>query len=217
MNRNSRKKLRLPDDRLYSNNNSFFVTICVQDRKCIFGDVTDGSNQTVGESPAFLTHSLNTTKMNLNIIGQIVSQEWLNTSNFYNNVELLDYVVMPNHFHGIITFLDTPTSVITGKITNLSKIIGTFKSVAYKKILSATKPSKGDLGIAPTVNSLETHHTRNYNETLDYLIYHYSTIWQKSFYDHVIRDEKDLNRVREYIFNNPLNWEIDDLNPKFPC
>jgi REP element-mobilizing transposase RayT len=46
-----------------------------------------------------------------------------------------------------------------------------------------------------------------------YLIQNYKTIWQKSFYDHVIRNEKDLNRVREYIFNNPLNWHLDKENP----
>jgi REP element-mobilizing transposase RayT len=46
------------------------------------------------------------------------------------------------------------------------------------------------------------------------LINSYHTIWQKSFYDHIIRDEKDLQRIREYIYNNPLKWELDILNPK---
>jgi REP element-mobilizing transposase RayT len=245
---NNRKTLRLPDNKLYSNNNSFFITICVQDKKCILGDFVGEklvspipsqvapqgrvssplgglSRQRHGE----LSPHPGELKFAPTGVGCIVEDVWINLPCIFDNIFIEDYVVMPNHFHGIITFYDTPISKSTRKATDLSKIIKYFKAKSTLKIKAAVgeklvspipsqvAPQGGVSsplgGLSPHPGELKFAPTQNYNNDLDYLIYNYSTIWQKSYYDHIIRNEKDLNRVREYIFNNPLNWRKDPFRP----
>ena len=185
-----RKKNRLPYPQIYQSNNSFFVTICVQDRKCIF----------VEETPTFPT---STSTFDIN---NIIQNEWLNIAKYYSNVVLDEFVIMPNHFHGVISFNKTPIANISQKNTNLSKIISTFKTITTKKIKELViSYNNGNVGCGNNGNV-------GVSATID-LIKNYGTIWQKSFYDHVVRNEKDLQRVQEYIFNNPLKWELDILNP----
>ena len=93
---------------------------------------------------------------------------------------------MPNHLHFIIDFDDTSTSKITHKNTDLGGIIKSFKLNFQKNIVEAT-----------TVSLLLQKYFTDKN-------FNYHKIWQKSFYDHVVRNEQDLYRIQEYIFNNPL-------------
>lgn len=182
----TRKHNRLPHKILYLGNNWYFVTICVQDRVCIF----------VEETPTFP------------FAKNIIQNEWLNIAKFYSNVVLDQFVIMPNHFHGIIGFYGAPFANINQKNTDLSKIISTFKTITTKKIkeLISTNDNENlaNVGVNGNVGVSSTK----------YLIQKYNTIWQKSFYDHVIRGEKDLQRIQEYVLNNPLQWELDILNPK---
>ncbi len=124
--------------------------------------------------------------LHLTIQGKIVEKEWNNLLNHFKNIYLDEYVAMPNHFHAIIGFDGTPYSVYNHKEANLSNIIKRFKQESTFQIRSL---QTGDCEIAPTKKK---------------------QIWQKSFYDHVIRDEKDLIRIREYIKNNPLKWQLDE-------
>lgn len=141
--------------------------------KCCFGEVRDG-------------------KMILNDLGIIVNEEWNKTREIRKNVDLDYYVIMPNHFHGIliIKYIETtrwdvsrerktgqrPVSTMF-KPNSLGSIIGQFKSICTKRI--------GKFGFD------------NFK-------------WQPRFYDHIIRDERNLHRIRMYIQNNPLKWEIDE-------
>jgi len=129
--------------------------------------------------------------MILKDVGKIVDEEWNKTKEIRKKVDLDYYVIMPNHFHGIIIINNVETSrwdVLKGKETghrpvstqlqpnSLGSIIGQFKSVCTKQIhLSGNATFK----------------------------------WQSRFYDHIIRNENDLRRIRTYIQNNPLKWEID--------
>lgn len=187
-----RKRNRLPFKELYQGGHWYFVTVCVQDRKCIF----------VEESPRFPKSQSKDTpnpQPNQNFVlnqnGQIVKQEWLASLNFYENIILDEFVIMPNHFHAIIGFDGLPVSKLTQKPTDLSKIISAFKSSSYRKI----KSHNGRQGPSST--------------STDFLIQKYNSIWQKSFNDHIIRNDKDLDRIREYILYNPLNWHLDEFNP----
>ena len=101
-----RKKNRLPYPQIYQSNNSFFVTICVQDRKCIF----------VEETPTFPT---STSTFDIN---NIIQNEWLNIAKYYSNVVLDEFVIMPNHFHGVISFNKTPIANISQKIQTFQKL-----------------------------------------------------------------------------------------------
>ena len=124
--------------------------------------------------------------MNLSKPGKIVNAQWQWLPKQYDYVELDDYVVMPNHLHGIViihgAFKDRsrPVPTRTTKIKSLSELIGAFKTTSSKQI--------GENGFA-------------------------SFKWQRSFHDHIVRDDDDLNRVREYIQNNPLRWALDAENP----
>ena len=77
-----RKQIRLKKYD-YSDAGWYFVTICIQDTKCLLGDIINN-------------------QMNLNGFGNVINQYWLNIPNHFNNVELDEYVIMPNHIHGII-------------------------------------------------------------------------------------------------------------------
>ena len=150
----------------YSQGGCYFVTICVKERQSLFGEIIQDG-------------------MILNQTGVIVNSRWQWLSERYEYVELDEYVVMPNHFHGILiiqTRKDRSRPVPTDalKIKSLSELIGAFKTTSSKRIR--------ENGFA-------------YFQ------------WQRSFYDHVIRDDDDLNRIREYIQNNPLKWSLDEYNP----
>jgi REP element-mobilizing transposase RayT len=165
-------KYRIESARLkgydYSTPGEYFVTICVGGKIEWFGNVVDG-------------------KMKRNDVGEIVAEEWKRTQEIRNNVVLDEWVIMPNHFHGIIiiveSFVETPRRGVStkGKLkpNSLGSIIGQFKSITSKRIRK-TNPDFS---------------------------------WQPRFYDHIIRNEKGLNAIREYIHNNPAQWEYDRNDP----
>jgi len=168
-NKHSRLSIRLKDYD-YSTPWWYYITICSQDRKNIFGKIQNG-------------------KMILNKYGYVVEEEWLRTNEIRKNVELDYYITMPNHFHGIliINSRDTARCVPTdekrkfGEMIpgSLPVIIRAFKSAVTKKINEFRNTSGGN-------------------------------IWQKNYYEHIIRNENDLNNIRKYIELNPLKWELDE-------
>ena len=172
-----RKKNRLADKKLYEENNAYFVTICAFERQYIFGDKNCVLNQ----------------------YGEIVQEVWLNLPILFENIVLDEFVIMPNHFHGIITFLDTPISKFTNKKTDLGKIIKRFKLESLKHIVESVADG-------------QENYDDQWRSTIAATIQTNNTIWQKSFYDHIVRNDQDLARIREYIQNNPKNWQADILN-----
>ena len=157
----------------YTNPNWYYVTICTHDKKNLFGKIKNS-------------------KMMFNDFGKIVKEEWLKTKELRQNVDLDDYVIMPNHFHGILIIERrgkmhlAPTDAKFGQPVpdSLSTIIGSFKASV----------------------------TRRINKLLQEKI----QVWQRDFYEHIIRNENDLYNIRKYIELNPLQWEIDEyyLNDK---
>lgn len=149
----------------YSLDGTYFVTICTQDRKCMFGEIV---NDTVGAtrgSPVY---------MKLNKFGLIVN-DVLNSLPNHHPMELKTYQIMPNHIHFIIDLSGGSRPAPT-----LGNIVGLFKSECTKRIRRIS-------------NNPEM------------------CIWQRNYYEHIVRDEGDLNRIQEYIQNNPINWETDEL------
>lgn len=151
----------------YSQSNYYYVTICTDKRKEWFGKIENN-------------------QMLLNDYGQIVQQQWQWLAKQYSYTELGEYVIMPNHIHGILII---DNSMRTGhdlslqyhKIKSLSSLIGTFKTTSSKLI--------------------------HQNGLSDFA-------WQRSFYDHIIRNESSLCEIREYIKNNPTIWDNDEENIK---
>ena len=156
-----RKKQRLVEFD-YAMHGAYFVTICVQDMQCRFGKIIDGS-------------------MVLNEAGEIVKEQWNWLFDQYHYLQIDEFIVMPNHLHGIIHVVGNgrDRSLQICKAKSIPELVGAFK----------------------TTSSKMTH-----------LAGHTDFKWQKSFYDRVVRDEKELHLIREYITNNPLSWELDKNN-----
>ncbi len=185
-----KKSFRIPSARLpfwdYSKNAAYFVTICTKNHKSYFGKISD-------------------TKMVSSEIGGIVEIEWLKTPEIRPdmNLELGEFIVMPNHFHGIViigqnkynsdfnstvqcrdamhcvsTDNDKPLNKFGPQSKNLASIIRGFKSSVTKK--------------ARLINS--------------------DFAWQSRYYEHIIKNEKSFQKISEYILYNPLTWKEDTCN-----
>jgi REP element-mobilizing transposase RayT len=165
--------------------------MCVEGRICCLSKIFDG-------------------KASLTPTGKIVEESWLSLTNLVNDIQLDEFVIMPNHFHGIITFFDPPTFKNSERLVDLSQIMAIFKSKTTNLIRRGMpSASRDNRRILTAQDNMVCNGKASLTPTN---IPKFQ--WQKSFYDHVIRDETDLLRVREYIFNNPLQWELDILNPK---
>lgn len=167
-----RRSIRLPNYD-YTCPGAYFVTVCVQNRECLFGDVVGGSVQ-------------------LNEWGRMVHDEWLRTETLRSNVRLYAFVVMPNHFHAIVTIDEfrrgtarrAPTTERFGRPVSgsLPTIMRAFKSAATKRI--------NRLRTSPGV-----------------------PVWQRNYYERIIRDDGEIHRIREYIAANPTHWAEDENHP----
>ncbi|MEW6526127.1 MAG: transposase [Spirochaetota bacterium] len=154
----------------YSQIGAYFVTICTHNREFLFGNISDG-------------------KMILNDYGKIVEQCWYDLPNHYNNIELHEFVVMPNHFHGIISIVttdNTPVGAIHESPLQLQR-----RKMLLPKIIGRLK-----MNTAKQINII-----RNTPGI---------PVWQRNYYEHIIRDDESFYRISKYIINNPINWEKDD-------
>ena len=156
----------------YTQGGAYFVTICTKNKECLFGEVMDG-------------------EMRLNRFGRIVWEEWFNTMEVRPYVRLFssEFVIMPNHLHGIIWIVDdgdkrrtvyTDVKEVNAKVLcagSLGAIIRGFKSSVTRRINKIRNTPGG-------------------------------VVWQRNYYEHIIRDEEDLKRIREYIMSNPFIWTI---------
>jgi len=161
----------------YSSSGYYFVMICTKNRECFFGNIVDG-------------------KMELSEIGEIAKQCWLEIPQHFQDVKLDEFVIMPNHVHGII-------------IIN-NRNVETRHGVSLQKQNSNTnqfsKPVSGSL--STIINQYKSTVMRwCRKDGYD------NFAWQSRFYEHIIRNGKSLQKIREYISNNPLKWDIDENNP----
>jgi REP element-mobilizing transposase RayT len=135
-------------------------------------------------------------KMILNPLGEIVREEWLKSGKIRNEIELDSWVIMPNHIHGIVHIKDTYYSQNQEKSEHLIKnsMIVVRKPKSLSTFVSGFKSA-----VSRSVNKIHEKQCKS--------------IWQYNYYDHIIRDEFDLNYRRNYILENPARWHKDKLNP----
>jgi REP element-mobilizing transposase RayT len=138
----------------YTNAGIYFVTICSYQRQHLFGNINNG-------------------EMEINAIGQFVSILWQKIPQYFLNVELDAFILMPDHLHGIIVISESKEK------SSLANIIQNFKSISSRKINRINKNS----GVS---------------------------IWQRNYYERIVRSEQELKNLREYIKNNPTNWTDRD-------
>ena len=186
----------------YSESGAYFVTICTQDRECLFGDVLDG-------------------EMRLNDVGQVVKQWWNDIPVRFSHVELDEFVVMPNHFHGIIVFcndncrgeVSSPIPLtIPSSVTVLP--IPEIKQGGHLSEGGDTPPLQRR-GLGQIIAYFKYQSAKQINLRRDTPAH---PIWQRNYYERIIRSEEEINHSRNYIIENPLKWGNDEDNPaKIQC
>ncbi len=165
----------------YTQNGAYFVTICTHDKRCTFGQVVDGA-------------------MVVNEWGRIVQACWDEIPAHYPMVELDAFVVMPNHVHGVIMIINDAGR---GMACHAPANDTTCHAPAKREF---SKPIAGSLPtIVGAFKSAVTKYINRLPDAPDH------PIWQRNYYEHIIRDEKSLNQIRAYVFNNPAKWVEDSL------
>ena len=196
----------------YGFNGLYFITICTKDRKNYFGEVRGGL-------------------MGLSLIGCVVCDEWFKTGSFRKNVRLDEFIIMPNHIHGIIEiFNDMETlqrnvsaQYMTGgqDINNNKQSISSNNTKQFSKVETlrcnvSLENKKGQhmSNISPKSGSLSTI-IRSFKSACANQIHKlgYEFSWQERFYDHLIRtDTESLEKIRYYIKYNSQMWDRDINN-----
>lgn len=177
----------------YSQGGAYFVTICAHRKRLLFGRVTAGT-------------------VRLNDVGNTVAQYWEAIPNHVAQVIVDEYVVMPNHFHGILIISDdSGWPVAACHSLDTSEVSGgpacyTHQREQGRQRLSGPKPGS----VGSIVRAFKSAVTRAMRQRASGIT---GPIWQRNYYEHVIRDESGLNRIREYIRTNPMRWERDREHP----
>lgn len=206
----------------YSQEGLYFVTICCQDRICRFGHIEIG-------------------RMILNEFGQIAYNEWLKTTEIRNNVELHNFIIMPNHMHGIIRLvgrgelhspdiinqLHSPDMPIESHSPNNMVVCDTPKNmgVCNSPNNMGVCDTPKNMGVCDTPNNMGVCDTplRSPSQTIGAIVRGYKSsvtkqlgllgfnekLWQRNYYEHIIRDDESYIRISEYIMNNPAKWRDD--------
>jgi len=166
----------------YSSPGAYFLTICTYQRQCLFGEIVKGI-------------------MQLNEFGQIAAAEWSRSSIIRQEIELHEWVIMPNHLHGIVIITPTNSTPTVGangrspsdrlppdrlplqmKSRSLSSLVAGFKSATTKRI-NLLRNSPG------------------------------IPIWQRNYHEHIIRSQLSMQNIQQYIQNNPVLWKQDRFHP----
>ena len=188
----------------YAQAGLYFVTICVQNRTCLLGDIRNG-------------------QLALNGAGQMVESEWLKLPERFKNVQLHEYIVMPNHFHAILEIVGA-TLVVARNDHDARNDDGTRNDGRTQNDggnrNDGGEPEKGQpQGIAPTgdktlgdmVGAFQSMTTVEYIrgvKTRNWPPFD-GKLWQRNYWEHIIRNEKSYQNISKYIINNPSKWQED--------
>ena len=181
-----RRSVRLKDYD-YSQTGAYFVTVCTHNRECLFGEVADG-------------------EMILNDAGRMVRSVWNELPTRFPGLELDAFVVMPNHVHGIIVIHGRSESRIRPDDCH-NPNLGDHKDRPYGT-------TAGSLGrIIQAFKSVVTHEYVMGIRQQRWTPFQ-GRLWQRNYYEHIIRNDDELNQTREYITQNQMQWELDEENPR---
>jgi putative transposase len=160
-----RRSTRLKDYN-YTNSGSYFVAICVQNRLCLLGQII---NETVS----------------LSDYGMIVNECWRDIPSHFPDVIIDEYVIMPNHIHGIL-------------------------SITKHEERAGQRPAPTGQSLCQIIQRFKTFSAIRVNDRRKII----GPFWQRNYYEHIIRSEYNLNTIREYIISNPIQWNLDYDNPE---
>lgn len=173
----------------YSRAGLYFITICCQDRACLFGDVING-------------------KMVLNDAGKMVENEWLKLTERFKQIVLHEYIVMPNHFHAIleITVLATAAGATPVVAPNDTTQLDDISQQGQPQGIAPAKKTVGDM--VGAFQSIVTVEYIRGVKTLGWPRFN-GKLWQRNYWDNIIRNEQSYRRISNYIISNPQKWDDD--------
>jgi REP element-mobilizing transposase RayT len=186
----------------YSQPGAYFVTLCTHEKKHLFGEIVEG-------------------EMKLNESGEMLRVFWNHLPRRYSDVQLDSFVVMPNHIHGIVVVgairesplqkTDDPRDV--GAIHELPRDEreqeGRFVNRPYQKRAIHESPLRRRMLLPKAIGYFKMKTARRINELCGT---RGAPVWQRNYYEHIVRNEDELGKIREYIATNPLRWLADPEN-----
>ncbi|WP_353932223.1 transposase [Okeanomitos corallinicola TIOX110] len=180
----------------YSQSGLYFITICCYQRECLFGNIINS-------------------QMILNNFGELIKEEWLKSAEIRKEIELDNFVIMPNHFHGIVIInQEINRDFIKNNVDFLDNNVGANGRSPLQQIQSSSlKISMKPKSLSSLIAGFKSATTKKINMIRNTP---QNPVWQRNYYDHIIRNDESLARIREYVENNPLSWENDQLHPNNP-
>ena len=193
----------------YTQPGAYFVTLVTWQRDCLFGEIIGGV-------------------MHLNLIGKIIQSEWQRLTYHFHKIRLDAFIVMPNHFHGTIV-IDLVEATRQPPYETLdSNPVGATRQPPAEtpdgnspvSDQSSDSPDGSPLPappMGPMPNSLGAmigqFKSRATKRIWSLPGMDHSPVWQRNYYDHIVRDDLEYDRINQYIETNPLNWQDDQLHP----
>lgn len=169
----------------YASEGAYFVTIVTQGRECLFGEIVDG-------------------EMHLTKYGEIVRKWWDEIPLHFPNVAAGAFVIMPNHIHGMIFMIDERRGEVLSPQGDSNEMNNELPGGETPPL---RKPALGQIvgyfKYQSTKEMNQADNTRTINK-----------FWQRNYYEHIIRNEKELQQKTDYILDNPFRWEEDEENPQ---
>ena len=181
-------KYRIPSARLknwdYGSNGAYFITICTQNREHFFGEIVE-------------------TQFIASEIGTLAEKFWMEIPQHFPYIELGNFVVMPNHVHGIL-IIDKNVKTLQCNVSENESPVETLHcnvSTNKNEQMANISPKSGTIStILRSYKSVVTKNAR---------FIHAEFGWQPRFHDHIIRNAPEWERIQTYIENNPMNWTED--------
>ena len=175
----------------YAQDGAYSLTICTKRQAQLFGTVTDG-------------------RMELNAAGRVVDEVWHGLPLHYPHVELDVFVVMPDHVHGIVVFVGGDSDGGLDSGPRLGSVAGGSRpeEAGYKPAGTKLEAPRRH-GLSEVVRGFKTYSGRRVNELRGTPG---TAVWRRGYYEHVVRNEEDMNRIRQYFLENPLRWSLKREN-----
>ena len=176
----------------YTQNGCYFLTICTRNRECLFGEIQNA-------------------EMFLSNIGEKVKDCWQEIPNHFPQIVLHEYVIMPNHVHGIIE-INNPQStganmdICTDIVTIGANVVGVGTNavgVGANNYSPLRTPQSRPNGTSRTVGSVVRGFKIGVTKQMGF------SPWQRNYYEHVIRNDESYQNIVQYMAQNPLKWEVD--------
>ncbi len=180
----------------YSQAGLYFITICIHNRECLFGEIITIEVENFQPLPQ--------PEMKLNDAGKIANECWLEISKHFPNAVLHEHIVMPNHVHGIIELTGND---VTNAVPNVG--VENFQPLQHDTTNQNKFQKMIPRSIGSIVKGFKIGVTKWFRSNTEI-----ETIWQRNYHEHIIRNEQSYQTISNYIINNPAKWEEDKFYSK---